>query len=39
VTIDRVEAEAARKSLFEAGLFLSKDGGRDVAGAPFIATQ
>ena len=37
VTIDRVEAEAGKEITFEQVLFLSKDGGEMLAGAPFIA--
>ena len=37
VTIDRVEAEAGKEITFEQVLFLSKDGGEMLAGAPFVA--
>ena len=37
VTIDRVEAEAGKEITFDQVLFLSKDGGEMLAGAPFVA--
>jgi large subunit ribosomal protein L21 len=37
VTIDRVETEAGKEITFEQVLFLSKDGGEMLAGAPFVA--
>ncbi len=37
VDIDRVEAEAGKEFTFEQVLFLEKDGGEMLAGAPFVA--
>jgi large subunit ribosomal protein L21 len=37
VTIDRVEAEAGGEITFDQVLFLEKDGGEMLAGAPFVA--
>ena len=37
VTIDRVEAEVGKEITFDQVLFLEKDGGELMAGAPFIA--
>jgi len=37
VTVDRVEAEAGKEITFDQVLFLEKDGGEMLAGAPFVA--
>ena len=37
VTIDRVEAEIGKEITFGDVLFLEKDGGEMLAGAPFVA--
>ena len=37
VTVDRVEAEAGKEITFDQVLFLEKDGGEMMAGAPFVA--
>ena len=37
VTIDRIDAEAGKEVTFELVLFLSKDGGEMLAGAPIVA--
>ena len=37
VTIDRFEAEVGKEVTFEQVLFLEKDGGEMLAGAPFVA--
>ncbi|HEU4935533.1 MAG TPA: 50S ribosomal protein L21 [Vicinamibacterales bacterium] len=37
VTIDRVDAEVGKEITFEQVLFLEKDGGEVLAGAPFVA--
>jgi large subunit ribosomal protein L21 len=37
VTVDRVEAEVGKEIVFEQVLFLEKDGGEMLAGAPFVA--
>lgn len=37
VTLDRVEAEVGKEITFDQVLFLEKDGGEMVAGAPFVA--
>ena len=37
VTVDRVEAQAGEKVTIEQVLFLEKDGGELLAGAPFVA--
>ena len=37
VTVDRVEAEVGKEISFDQVLFLSKDGGEMLAGAPFVA--
>ncbi len=37
VTVDRVEAEVGKEITFDQVLFLEKDGGEMLAGAPFIA--
>jgi large subunit ribosomal protein L21 len=37
VTVDRVEAEVGKEIIFEQVLFLEKDGGEMLAGAPFVA--
>lgn len=37
VTLDRVDAEAGKEITFDQVLFLEKDGGEMLAGAPFVA--
>jgi large subunit ribosomal protein L21 len=37
VTVDRVEAEVGKEIIFDQVLFLEKDGGEMLAGAPFVA--
>ncbi len=37
VTLDRVDAEVGKEITFEQVLFLEKDGGEMLAGAPFVA--
>ena len=37
VTVDRVEIEAGEQITFDQVLFLEKDGGEMLAGAPFVA--
>jgi large subunit ribosomal protein L21 len=37
VTLDRVDAEVGKEITFEQVLFLEKDGGEVLAGAPFVA--
>src|SRR5207249_4752418 len=37
VTLDRVEAEVGKEITFDQVLFLEKDGGEMLAGAPFVA--
>ena len=37
VTVDRVEAEVGKEVTFDQVLFLEKDGGEMLAGAPFVA--
>ena len=37
VTVDRVDAEVGKEITFDQVLFLEKDGGEMVAGAPFVA--
>lgn len=37
VTVDRVEIEAGKEITFDQVLFLEKDGGEMLAGAPFVA--
>ena len=37
VTVDRIEAEAGQTVTVEQVLFLEKDGGEVLAGAPFVA--
>ena len=37
VTLDRVEAEVGKEITFDQVLFLEKDGGEMMAGAPFVA--
>ena len=37
VTLDRVDAEIGKEVTFEQVLFLEKDGGEILAGAPFVA--
>ncbi len=37
VTVDRVETEAGKEITFDQVLFLEKDGGEMLAGAPFVA--
>ena len=37
VTVDRVEAEAGNDITFDKVLFVEKDGGEMLAGAPFVA--
>ena len=37
VTVDRVAAEAGKEITFDQVLFLGKDGGEMLAGAPFVA--
>jgi large subunit ribosomal protein L21 len=37
VTVDRVEAEVGKEITFDQVLFLEKDGGEMLAGAPFVA--
>ena len=37
VTVDRIEAEAGKEITFDQVLFLEKDGGEMLAGAPFVA--
>jgi len=37
VTLDRVDAEIGKEVTFEQVLFLEKDGGEMLAGAPFVA--
>ena len=37
VTVDRVDAEVGKEIIFEQVLFLEKDGGEMLAGAPFVA--
>jgi large subunit ribosomal protein L21 len=37
VTVDRVEAEIGKEITFDQVLFLEKDGGEMLAGAPFVA--
>ena len=37
VTVDRLDAEAGKEITFEQVLFLEKDGGEMLAGAPFVA--
>lgn len=37
VTVDRVDAEVGKEITFDQVLFLEKDGGEMLAGAPFVA--
>ena len=37
VTVDRFEAEVGKEVTFDQVLFLEKDGGEMLAGAPFVA--
>ena len=37
ITVDRLAAEAGNEVTFEQVLFLEKDGGEMLAGAPFVA--
>ncbi len=37
VTVDRVEAEVGKEITFDQVLFLEKEGGEMLAGAPFVA--
>ena len=37
LTVDRLEAEVGKEITFDQVLFLEKDGGEMLAGAPFIA--
>ena len=37
VTLDRVDAEVGKEITFDQVLFLEKDGGEMLAGAPFVA--
>jgi large subunit ribosomal protein L21 len=37
VTVDRIEAEIGKEITFDQVLFLEKDGGEMLAGAPFVA--
>jgi large subunit ribosomal protein L21 len=37
VTLDRVDAEVGKEITFDRVLFLEKDGGEMLAGAPFVA--
>ena len=37
VTLDRVDAEIGKEITFDQVLFLEKDGGEVLAGAPFVA--
>ena len=37
VTVDRLEAEVGKEITFDQVLFLEKDGGEVVAGAPYVA--
>jgi large subunit ribosomal protein L21 len=37
LTVDRVEAEVGKEITFDQVLFLEKDGGEMLAGAPFVA--
>jgi large subunit ribosomal protein L21 len=37
VTVDRVDAEVGKEITFDQVLFLEKDGGELLAGAPFVA--
>jgi large subunit ribosomal protein L21 len=37
VTVDRMEAEAGKEITFDKVLFVEKDGGEMLAGAPFVA--
>jgi len=37
VTVDRLEAEVGKEITFDQVLFLSKEGGEMLAGAPFVA--
>ena len=37
VTLDRVDAKAGKEITFDQVLFLEKDGGEVLAGAPFVA--
>ena len=37
VTLDRVDAEVGKEVTFDQVLFLEKDGGEVLAGAPFVA--
>ena len=37
LTVDRVEAEPGKEVTFDQVLFLEKDGGEMLAGAPFVA--
>jgi large subunit ribosomal protein L21 len=37
VTVDRVEAEVGKEITFDQVLFIEKDGGEMLAGAPFVA--
>jgi large subunit ribosomal protein L21 len=37
VTVDRVDAEVGKEITFDRVLFLEKDGGEMLAGAPFVA--
>ncbi len=37
VTVDRIEAEAGKEITFDQVLFVEKDGGEMLAGAPFVA--
>jgi large subunit ribosomal protein L21 len=37
VTVDRVEAEVGKEITFDQVLFIEKDGGEMLAGAPFFA--
>src|SRR5215510_12481559 len=38
VTLDRVDAEVGKEITFDQVLFLEKDGGEMLAGAPFVAS-
>ncbi len=37
ITVDRMETEAGKEITFDQVLFLEKDGGEMLAGAPFVA--
>jgi large subunit ribosomal protein L21 len=37
ITVDRLEAEPGKEVTFDRVLFLEKDGGEMLAGAPFVA--